>query len=377
MSHGRHAVPAGRRHRASGRAVVTGASVLSICAGVAVAAHIGAFLVHSSVAGRALVTRERTAIAAATGDAAACERPPGRASDDGRGQPDGLLEAPALGLVAPVLQGTGDSVLSDAVGHDPASVWPGQPGTSVLSAHDVTWFSHIGQLRPGSDVRYVTPCWTYTYAVTSHKVVAAGSPVYNSGAARLVLDTCYPLDALYITSTRYLVYANLVGSSPTHASAAVPGRWPIPAVLAPAPLAAEGLSLTRNPTPLGTLQLTGTPSRAWAQSSAPLQFQAAALAVYFGAVRSAAQDKRAWWDDLAPSVATSAAGPLWGGRITAYDSALMVTLRARGTRSVAATLTADVSVAGPDGAGRYDLVVDETVSRDKLTVTRVRITPAP
>jgi hypothetical protein len=55
----------------------------------------------------------------------------------------------------------------------------------------------------------------------------------------------------------------------------------------------------------------------------------------------------------------------------------MVTLRARGTRSVAATLTADVSVAGPDGAGRYDLVVDETVSRDKLTVTRVRITPAP
>ena len=226
---------------------------------------------------------------AATSRTAACQLPPGDTSDAGGKGPNGLIEAPTLGLVAPVLQGTSDSVLSDAVGHDPASVWPGQQDTSVLSAHDVTWFSRLDELKLGNKVRYVTPCWTYTYKVTSHVVVAAGSPVYDTGTARLVLETCYPLDALYITSSRYLVYASLISSTLTHAKAAVPGTWPVPAVTAPARRAAQGLGLTQNPAPLGTLRLTGSPSRAWTQSSAPLQFEAAALAEYFGAARSASQ----------------------------------------------------------------------------------------
>jgi sortase A len=92
----------------------------------------------------------------------------------------------------------------------------------------VTWFSRIAQLRPGNEISYVTPCWTYSFTVTSHTIVAAGSPVYTTGAALLVLETCYPLDALYITSDRYLVYASLVGSSPTHATADYreAGRYP-------------------------------------------------------------------------------------------------------------------------------------------------------
>ena len=245
------------------------------CAGIATAAQIGLFYLHSSVAGGALVRQERKAIAATTGNAGACGQA-GQTSKESQSNhdaadPDGLLEAPTLGLVAPVLQGTGDSVRSDAVGHDPASVWPGQPGTSVLSAHDVTWFSRIGQLKPGDEVRYVTPCWTYTYTVTSHVIVSVGSPVYSSAAGRLVLDTCYPLDALYITPTRYLVYASLAGSSPTHPTATVPTNWPAPAVPALAKLAAQGLGLATNDAPLGTFALTGSPSREWAQSSAPLR----------------------------------------------------------------------------------------------------------
>ena len=240
MPQGRHRGGHGPRRRPNGRAVLQGSSILSICAGTVLAAHIGVFLVHSSVAGHALVEQERRAIAAVSGNATVCRLGPGPASDVGGEELNGLFEAPTLGLVAPVLQGTGDSVLNDAVGHDPASAWPGQPGTSVLSAHDVTWFSRIAQLKARDEVRYVTPCWTYTFAVTSHAVVAAGSSVYNTGAARLVLDTCYPLDAMYITSSRYLVYANLVGSSPTHSTAAVPGSWPVPAVPAPGPARRAG-----------------------------------------------------------------------------------------------------------------------------------------
>jgi LPXTG-site transpeptidase (sortase) family protein len=279
-------------------------------------------------------------------------------------------------MVAPVVQGTGDSVLSEAVGHDPASVWPGQAGTSVLSAHDVTWFSSIGKLKPGNEIRYVTPCRTYTYKVTSHAIVAAGSPVYNTWKARLVLDTCWPLNALFLTSTRYLVYADLIASASTHATAPVPGRWPPPAVPAPAKLAAQKLDLAHNPAPLGRLRLTGSPARAWSQSSAPLQFEAAALAEYFGLIRSAAQERRAWWADLAPSVHTSAAGALWGGRLESYDSKLAIKLRAAGTKPVSATLTATVAVTGPDGTGSYRLTVVETVKAGRLLVTRARLTPA-
>jgi sortase A len=200
--------------------------------------------------------------------------------------------------------------------------------------------------------------------------------VYNTRGARLVLDTCYPLDALYLTSTRYLVYADLIGSAPTHATSAVPGSWPPPAVPAPAQLAAQGLGLAHNPAPLGRLRLTGSPSRAWSQSSAPLQFEAAALAEYFGLIRSATQEKPTWWADLAPSVPVGAAGALWGGRLTSYDSELRITLRAAGTRPVTATLTATVAVTDLDGAGRYRLTVTETVKAGKLRVTRARLTPA-
>ena len=376
--------------RPTARDVIAGAGILSICAGIGIVAQIGAFYHHSSTAGHNLVSQERKEIARAAASPGACQTRLGvvggggawsaalgsgaEASGDQRTY--GLLEAPALGMVAPVLQGTGDSVLSDAVGHDPASVWPGQAGTTVLSAHDVTWFSRIAQLKPGNEIRYVTPCRTYTYRVTSHAVVTAGSPVYGSKTTRLVLDTCYPFDALFITSTRYLVYADLISTAPTHAMAARPGRWPPPSVPAPARLAAQGLDLADNPAPLGTLRLTGSPAREWRQSSAPLEFEAAALAEYFGIVRSAAQEKRTWWADLAPSLPASAAGALWGGQLKSYDSKLLITLHVTGARPVKATLTATVTVTGPGGLGSYRLTVTETVRAGKVLVTRVRLMAA-
>ena len=373
------------RFRPSAHVVLAGAGVLAIGAGIGIVAQIGAFYFHSSTAGRDLVGQERRAIARTAVSSLVCQGPLGAAGGgvrrspaggSGRQRPHGLLEVPALGMVAPVLQGTGDSVLSDAVGHDPASAWPGQTGTSVLSAHDVTWFSRISKLKSGNEIRYVTPCRTYTYAVTSHAVVAAGSLVYSGKTARLVLETCWPLDALFITSTRYLVYANLTSAAPTHAMAARPGNWPPPAVPAPARLAAQGLDLKHNPAPLGTLHLTGSPSRAWRQSSAPLRFEAAALTEYFGLIRSAAQEKRTWWADLTPSVPASAAGPLWGVRLKSYDSKLFITLHATGTRPVSASLAATVTVAGPGGTGRYKLRVHEAVRVGKLHVTQVRLVPA-
>ena len=367
-----------RRLRPSARVVLAAAGILAIGMGIGIVVQIGAFYYHSSTAGRDLLGQERKEIARAAVSSLVCQPPLGAAGGVVRrstalSSPHGLLEVPALGLAAPVLQGTGDSVLGEAVGHDPASAWPGQAGTSVFSAHDVTWFSSIAKLKPGNEIRYVTPCRTYTYKVASHAVVIAGSPVYNARTARLVLETCYPLDALFITSTRYLVYADLISSAPTHATAARPGSWPPPTVPAPSRLKAQGLDLAHNPAPLGRLHLTGSPSPAWSQSSAPLKFEAAALAEYFGIIRSAAREERAWWADLAPSVPTSSAGALWGGQLNSYDSPLVITLHVTGTRLVRATLTATVRIAGPERPGSYDLKVTEKVSAGQLFVTRMRV----
>jgi sortase A len=89
-------------------------------------------------------------------------------------------------------------------------VWPDAPGTTLLAAHDVSYFSQIDKLQVGQTVKFLTPCVTYLYRVTGHSIVVAGSPVYTSPSqSLLVLETCYPLNALFIMSQRYLVTASL------------------------------------------------------------------------------------------------------------------------------------------------------------------------
>jgi len=281
-----------------------------------------------------------------------------------------------LGLVAPVEEGTSDSVLNDAVGHVPASTWPGHLGTAVFAAHDVTWFSRIDDLAREDEIRYVTPCRTYMYRVTSHHVVAAGSPVYNLAVPRIVLDTCYPLDALYPTSSRYLVYATLTATSPSYPPSAL---WPdSPAFTVPAAkgLAVQGLDIGHNDGPLGVLRFSGSASSAWRQSNGPLRAEAAALAAYFGVIRSSGQNQRNWWAGLAPSVPTSAAAGLWGEEIT-DDSRLDVTLRVRGDRTAGATLTTVVTTGASAQPRTFDLTVTETVNgRGKLLVSGFTMRPA-
>lgn len=362
------------------RAVIAVLSLAMIGTAFALAGHIVFFLHRSSTRGAALVHAERRLIAAAAGDAAACQPAPGDGTRDSAGSapgttagPAGLLQAPSLGLVAPVLQGTSDAVLDDAVGHLPASAWPGQPGTSVLAAHDVTWFSRITRLKPGDVVRYVTRCRTYSYQVTAHAIVSAGAPLHSTRGSSLVLDTCYPLDALFTTSSRYLVYATLVQSSPTHPSAPAPGSWPQPAVPAPAALSAQGLSDAQNYAPLGTLRITGTPAIAWRQSSAPLGFQNAALAEFFGLTRSAAEGRRAWWSALAPAVPAADAGALWNHVIATYDTRLSVTLSVRGGQPQGAAVSALVTMTGAGAPGSYRVTVTETVRGGQLLATGVRV----
>lgn len=125
----------------------------------------------------------------------------------GRGWPrsvQAVLEIPVLQLTAPVVQGIQTAQLNIAAGHLPTSVEPGQPGTSIVAAHNVTWFRHINRLKPGATIRVLTPHTTLVFRVATSRIVHVGTPVANTPNASLVLEACYPLNALYLTPYRYL-----------------------------------------------------------------------------------------------------------------------------------------------------------------------------
>ncbi len=103
------------------RLVLVTASIAFIAAGLVLAGQTAWFLHSSSVHGAALVQRERRAIGVSRRVAPTCQSPgPGHLARAATGTPRGLLEISALGLVAPVLQGTGDAVLNDAVALAPS-----------------------------------------------------------------------------------------------------------------------------------------------------------------------------------------------------------------------------------------------------------------
>ena len=381
------------KHRQSWqRKVVFAGAILAIVGGLALGANIYLFYQHSGRVGSALIhTEERAAaaarssgkcvasfpastpsagldVSAATQGAALASNAPVAAPDDANPTVYALLKATSIGLVAPVVQGVDDSQLNVAVGHVPASSWPGNEGTSVLAAHDVTWFSRIDQLNPGDQLSVVTPCETFDYTVEDHQVVSADTPIFQSTPAHLVLVTCYPTDALFLTSQRYLVDADLTRVAQVGVRPAAPVSVGAPAVPAPPALMAQGLDLAHNSAPMGSLSVSGSPSISWQQSSGPLDDAAAVVSLYFAAIRSAEQGQGDWWVAIAPTVAYASASPLFGATIVHNDAALSPVLDVNGTGLTGVSLVTEPVLSGNGSPGIYRIEMTADVVNNQLVV---------
>ena len=290
------------------------------------------------------------------------------------GKPAGLVEAPSVGLDAPVAQGDAQSQLADAVGHVTASSWPDQAGTTVLVAHDISWFSRIDHLRPGQRVAFVSRCATRWYTVTSGRIVRAGSPVYNTTTPRLVLVTCYPLDALFLTSERYEVTAVLTKVTltrrplPTLTTSA--GRLP---TSLPASVAAEVGPRVTTTAPLGRLLYAGAPSAAWSESNRSINAAGSALELYFGALQ-VAERSPSLWSQVAPGVPAADAAPLDGATVTGVPGAVTPTLHVQGSTVTGATVTSTVDLAGGPDPGTYTVTMTASVHAGRLSVTGWQLT---
>jgi len=368
------------RHRRWGYRALIGVGVLLVAAAVTWQVRATEWTTHSNRVGQSLIEKIEKArrLAAAK---AATDRTTGTTvpcvSSTPAGGPTGLLVIPAIGLTAPVEEGTDDAQLNVAVGHVPTSVWPGTTGNTVLEAHDVSYFVNIDQLKPGDAIIYETPCTTYTYAVQSHQVIAQGSPVYNTPSPTLSLVTCWPTNALWFTPSRYLVTASQIETTLNRGAtdvSAVPLSATPPTVPAPAPLVAQGLTLATNSILMGTMSVTGSVDPTWVEGPGPLAVQSSAVASFIGGVKSLEQDQLAWWSAIAPGV--PAPPQLVGAQITGYDASLDVTVTATGTAATGVQLTDTATVAGGHAPGRYVITVVQAVSEGRLLITGWSLRPA-
>lgn len=337
-------------------------SAICVCFALMITGWLGWFYLHSATGGAQLLAQARQSIAASGTSQPNARCPRNRPRTTGA---VGELVVPKLSLVAPVVQGDGEAQLADAVGHVPSSVWPGGAGTPVLVGHDVTWFHDLDRLKPGQEIEYISACRALTYAVQSRQVVVRGAPVANTPGS-LALVTCWPLDALWFTGQRLLVLAHEVGGSVRAPAVVVATEPPVPAVVVPSGLAAVD-SLATNPTPLGTLTVSGTPSTTFEESPGPLVDVASVQKLYFAALRAAEADNRTEWSAIVPTAPLAEVAPLQGAIIQGFPRSLATVLDVTGNRLIRAVLTVEVTLGGTH-PGVYDVTVTEVVTAGRLVI---------
>jgi sortase A len=130
---------------------------------------------------------------------------------------DFAIRIPRLGYFAAVKEGIDAGVLYSGPGHYPTTMWPGDPGTVGVAAHNVYWIN-FPQLTKGDEIDVETRYGIYRYRVTGSEVVNPDNRsvlVPYSDGYRLTLTTCWPLWAGAFATQRYVIFAQQV--------------WPVPA----------------------------------------------------------------------------------------------------------------------------------------------------
>jgi sortase A len=135
---------------------------------------------------------------------------------------DGIarLRIPRLGLDVIVVEGVDLADLKRGPGHYRSSAAIGAAGTTAIAGHSSGWgapFMPVGRLRSGDRVVIDTRDATYTYRITTTRIVDAnaawvlrGDPA-SRATHKLVLTTCWPL---FTSRERLVVWGDLISSVP-------------------------------------------------------------------------------------------------------------------------------------------------------------------
>jgi len=137
-----------------------------------------------------------------------------------------VLRVPRFGedYVRPVLEGTGELVLQDGVGHYDGAALPGEVGNFAIAGHRTTWgapFNPIADLVDGDAVVVETAEQFHVYRVASTEIVlptdvrviapVPSRPGEEPTEAWLTMTSCHPM---FSARERYVVHALLESSTP-------------------------------------------------------------------------------------------------------------------------------------------------------------------
>jgi sortase A len=127
--------------------------------------------------------------------------------------PVARVAVPRLGKSAIVLAGASGQALAFGPGQLERTPDAGEEGTAVYSAHRDTHFAFLADVRVGDDIEVMRRDGkVFHFRVTGASVVRfdrSGIDPYASGR-RLVLSTCWPLNARTQGPLRYVVHAEMV-----------------------------------------------------------------------------------------------------------------------------------------------------------------------
>jgi sortase A len=163
----------------------------------------------------AAFTPLRAAASAAERDAIAAEAARFQ-RETHQGQAIGRIVIGRIGLKMVVVDGTDEASLRKGPGRDLRSYMPGQNRLVYIAGHRTTYlapFSHINDIRPGDYIKLEMPYATFTYRMTTHRIVPANdmSVLRSPQHEVLELQACHPR---FFATHRYIVYAKLVNVKP-------------------------------------------------------------------------------------------------------------------------------------------------------------------
>ena len=111
--------------------------------------------------------------------------------------PVARLNFPSLAETTYVLEGASGRNMAFGPVHSVTSGMPGSPISTVISAHNDSHFSFLGQLQMGDVIQTETLKGAFSYRVSDIRVVDSDKQQISINQHdELILTTCYPFNAL-------------------------------------------------------------------------------------------------------------------------------------------------------------------------------------